>query len=84
MAELVARCGVVRGLNPCATTVVGIATEQYVPDQGYSLDAALFDKEIWTPEDQALMESIQKEFGYFTKPIRSEWNEDEYPGSWPE
>lgn len=84
MAELAARCGIVRGLNPSLTTVIGIATEEYEPGRGYSLDAFCFYKEEWTEEDQEKMERLQKEHGFFVKPIESKLREDEYPGSWPD
>lgn len=84
MVELAARCAVVRGLYPKLTTVVGIATEEYVSGRGYSLDAFYFYKPVWTPEDQELMETVQRELGYFANPLESKMREDEYPGSWPE
>jgi len=84
MIELGTRCGVVRGINPQLTTVVGIATEEYMPGRGYSLDAFYFHRPVWTSEDQALLENIQREFRYFTNPIESKMQEDEYPGSWPD
>ena len=40
VAELRNRCFVARGLNKDAVTVIGIATEQYVRGEGFSLDVA--------------------------------------------
>jgi hypothetical protein len=79
MSELGARCGVVRGSNPEIKTVVGIATEEYVPGKGYSLDACYFHRAEWTDEDQAIMEEVQREFGYFKAPLVTHYQEDEYP-----
>jgi len=81
VAELAARCFVIRGLNPDHTTVIGIATEQYEIEKGFSLDTVYLSKDTWTPEDQTQLEYLQKEFGYFTNPIRSQMHEDEYPNS---
>jgi hypothetical protein len=79
-AELANRCFVVRGLNPQATTVVGIATEQYTPSRkGFSFDLVHTFKPSWTPEDQAMMENMQRDLGYFVKPRLSQSSEDEYP-----
>jgi hypothetical protein len=82
MLQLGARCGIVRGLNPEIKTVVGIATEEYVPGKGYSLDACYFHKEEWTDEDQALMQDLQRDFGYFTNPVVTHYQDDEYPPQW--
>jgi hypothetical protein len=78
-AELGNRCFVVRGLNPEATTIVGLATEQYTPGKGFSFDLVHMFKPIWTPEDQAVMEKMQSELGYFVRPKLSQTSEDEYP-----
>jgi hypothetical protein len=79
MAELSARCFVVRGLNQHIKTVVGIATEEYVAGKGYSLDAGHFYQEGWTDEDQALMKEVQSQYGYFVNPLETHKQEDEYP-----
>lgn len=81
-AELGNRCFVVRGLKPQATTVVGIATEQYTPGKkGFSFDLVHTFKPNWTPQDQTMMENIQRDLGYFVKPRLSQSSEDEYPGA---
>ena len=79
--ELGNRCFVVRGLNPQATTVVGIATEQYTAGKGLSFDLVHTFKPVWTPEDQAVMEEMQSTHGYFVTPRVSQTSEDEYPRS---
>ena len=81
VAELCARCFVIKGLNPDHTTVIGIATEQYEIGKGFSLDALYLYKDTWTSEDQTQLECLQKEFGYFVNPIQSQMHEDEYPNS---
>jgi hypothetical protein len=59
--------------------VVGIATEHYVPKAGFSLDLVAVDIPDWGPEHQRRAEGIQRDLGYFTKPIRTEDSVDEYP-----
>ncbi len=81
LAELAARCFVVRGLNPNSELVVGIATEQYVPGKGFSLDVIYLHKPSWTAEDQKQLEYLQRQFGYFSNPVQSKIREDEYSGS---
>ncbi len=58
--ELQLRCFVARGLNPSASTVVGIGTEQYSPD-GFSLDIAVHHQPNWTPEHDIALSGIQNE-----------------------
>ena len=77
--ELRLRCFVSRGLYPNQTKVVGIATEQYEPGKGFSLDVLLFSQDNWTAKDKSLMEQVQSELGYFKKPIKTYGHEDEYP-----
>ncbi len=79
MAELAARCFVVRGLKPESELAVGIATEEYEPNRGFSLDVLYLRKPSWTEEDQKHLEYLQKEFGYFSNPVQTHLNEDEYP-----
>ena len=77
--ELLGRMFIARGLHQDATTVVGIATEEYVPGAGSSLDVANYQKDTWTNEDQALMEHLQRETGAFVSPVWSEERFEEYP-----
>jgi len=79
VAELGTRCFVARGLNPTCKTVVGIATEQYERGKGFSMDALYLTKETWTDKDQAHLEAMQKELGYFVSPVQTRIKEDEYP-----
>ena len=79
--ELANRCFVGRGLNPDSRTVVGVATERYELRKGYSLDSVYLDMEVWTPQDQAQMESIQETFRYFTALKEMTIHEDEHPGT---
>jgi hypothetical protein len=81
VAELGIRCFVARGINRDSKRAIGIATEQYEAGKGFSLDLCHLYKENWTAEDEAHMESIQKELGYFSKPVRNSVHEDEYPVS---
>jgi hypothetical protein len=77
--ELGLRCFVARGLNKDCKTVVGIATERYEPNKGFSLDLIYLHKELWITEDQNHLEEIQKELGYFKSPLQKSVHEDEYP-----
>ncbi len=79
VAELGNRCFVARGLHPGATTVVGIATEQYAPGKGFSLDLVHLYLPQWRAEHQEHMEQMRAELGYFTQPQQSRSSEDEYP-----
>ena len=78
-AELSNRCFVARGLSPDAQLIVGVATEQYAPGQGISLDLVHMYKPEWTGKDQEIMEGMQRDLGYFVKPRVTQSSEDEYP-----
>jgi hypothetical protein len=79
VAELGTRCLIARGLNKNIKTVIGIATEQYKRGIGHSFDLYYLYKPDWTEKEQGLMESIQKETGFFVNPVKTEAHEDEYP-----
>jgi hypothetical protein len=80
VAELGNRCFVARGQTPTATTVIGLATEQYTPaKKGFSFDLVHTYKPNWTTQDQEVMEQMQRELGYFVKPRVTQDAEDEYP-----
>jgi hypothetical protein len=64
------------------TTVVGIATEQDT-SRGYSLEAAYVDIRDWTPEYEQRVTEMQRELGYFTKPLMTRGRADEYPPDAP-
>lgn len=81
VATLGNRCFVARGLHPDATTIVGVATERYEKCKGFSLDLVHLYKPSWTAEDQAHMEGMQRELGYFVSPRSTVEPEDEYPTS---
>ena len=79
VTELGARCFVARGSYPDHPKVIGIATEQYEKDRGFSLDAYYLFKENWTAEDQKHAEYCKREFGFFSAPRIANVHEDEYP-----
>jgi hypothetical protein len=81
--ELLLRMFVALGRFKAAHPVVGIATEQYEKGRGHSLDLSLLKRNSWTDEDQARMEEMQRELGYFTNPKFSRMSEDEYPTDLP-
>ncbi len=78
-SELLGRMFIARGMFSNATLVVGIATEMYDPKDGFSMDVASYEKERWTPEDQAEMERLQRLTGAFVSPLRSHDEVLEYP-----
>ncbi len=78
-AELLGRMFIARGTYPGAIQIVGIATEEYEPGSGLSLDVAGLHKETWTAEDQAEMEALKRKTGAFESPNWSRSHEEEYP-----
>lgn len=78
--ELLGRMFIARGTIPDSTIVVGLATEEYDPSRGFSLDTAAYLKPEWSEEDQTLMEKMQADTGAFVNPIWSSERMDEYPG----
>ena len=80
-AELLGRMFIARGMHRDAPTVVGLATEEYDPAGGFSLDSALYHKAEWTDADQAGMEQLQQATGAFQNPRFTRQQLDEYPPS---
>jgi hypothetical protein len=79
-AELALRCFIARGRKGMSgDTVVGIATERYAPNAGFSMDAVRLTKPKWTTHDQQALEGIQRDLGYFVKPVMSRLRGDEFP-----
>ena len=78
-AELQMRVWVARSLKPTSHTVIGIATEQYERDRGFSLDAVYLHQESWTKADQEEANRLQAEYEFFTNMKTSSISEDEYP-----
>ncbi len=79
VAELGNRCFVARGLNRDRTTVIGLATEQYVSGKGFSFDMVYLWQPEWTEEDQKRMWAMQADLKYFVQPLETSSREDEYP-----
>jgi hypothetical protein len=78
--ELALRCYVARGMDEfTGDTVIGIATERYDRNAGFSLDAVRITMTEWTSEDQRTLEGIQQDLGYFADPVRSRMSGDEFP-----
>lgn len=77
--ELAARCFVARGRIRENPTVVGIATEQYIPGSGFSLDLIYLSKPDWTSDDEQSMEELLAAAPYFRGPMRHGFGEAEYP-----
>lgn len=77
--ELKQRCFVARGKVKDNHTVVGIATEQYIPGKGHSLDLLLLYMPEWTLEDDQLFEEIQSNNSFFVGNLKQLSGEDEYP-----
>jgi hypothetical protein len=70
-----AMCFVARGLNADIPRVLGVATTG--ANQAY--DFCFLNKKTWSPQDEAIMRKVQKEYGIFASPRRTEAGEDEYP-----
>jgi len=79
VAELGNRCFVARGLHQDCKTVVGIATQRHEPGKGFSLDLVYLHKDVWTDDDRACAEAMQKDLGYFVNVQEKRVREDEYP-----
>lgn len=79
MAELIGRCLVARGLASHKQKVVGIGVEFSEIQKGSATTVCYLEIPEWTDEWQKQMEYLQKEFGYFVKPIIRKGHEDEYP-----
>lgn len=78
--ELALRCFVARGLPDFqGDTVVGIATERYKPNAGFSLDAVMIRKPEWTEQDEQALAGIQRDLGYFANPVMKRAVGDEFP-----
>jgi hypothetical protein len=78
-AELSNRCFVARYLNKDCRVVIGLATEPYVPNGGYSFDCFYLELPEWTDEHEKNAIEIQNRFGYFKKPMVSRIGSEEYP-----
>lgn len=76
--ELTFRCFVARGLSG-AETVVGIATERYEKNAGFSMDVVRLTKPEWSADDQRAVEGIQRDLDYFVTPRLSRARADEFP-----
>lgn len=64
--QLTLRCLVVRGRCPRIDTVVGIATDKPEAGKtGYSSDIAYLYLPVWSDDDAAKVDSIQRDLGYF-------------------
>jgi hypothetical protein len=70
-----AMCFVARGLNADIPRVLGVATTG--ANQAY--DFCFLNKKTWSPQNEAIMRKVQKEYGIFASPRRTEAGEDEYP-----
>ncbi len=75
---LTAICWIARCKYPDNKKVLGIATEIKF-ERTSSYDFCLLDLPVWTDENQEFVEKLQKETGFFTKPITEYFHEDEYP-----
>jgi hypothetical protein len=79
LAELGTRCFIARGQNPKCHSVLGIATEKYESGKGFSLDMYYLYLPYWNKKLQNAFEGMQKDLGYFSKPLKKLGDEDEYP-----
>ena len=77
--DLQMRCLVAQGLHKESKTVVGIATEQYSPDGGHSMDIVVHHELEWCDELDRMSKKIQRDLGYFVTPGRTKHSYNEYP-----
>ncbi len=76
--ELSVRCFIAKGKFLDYSTVIGIATEGYMLDQGFSLDLYYLSKPQWTVDDQKDFDKLQTSLSYFNRePCK--FSQDEYP-----
>jgi hypothetical protein len=75
---LMKMCYVARGMNKEFNRVIGIATEKKIAPT-CSYDFAYLDMPIWTDENQAEADQIQKLTGIFTDVKLRKAHEEEYP-----
>jgi len=78
MNELFVRCFIARGKFHDHATVVGIATEEYVPNQGFSLDLVYLFIPEWRDVDQKNFDEAQAHLSYFKGKFQ-QFGQDEYP-----
>ncbi|HEX6981542.1 MAG TPA: hypothetical protein VF181_02170 [Balneolaceae bacterium] len=79
MAELSARCWVMRDKIRQNPTVVGIATGDLKP--GHPLELFYLYKLNWSDEDIEKAKEAREELGFFKNPDTKNYNEDEYPAT---
>lgn len=79
IAELKARCHVVREQIPDNSIVLGLATETYQPGQGHSFDGILLNLDDWTADDRHTAEQLKDEFGLFANVASRNVRATEYP-----
>jgi hypothetical protein len=77
--ELAARCFAARGRVKENAKVVGIATEQYKKDQGFSLDLFCMVKPHWTDDDQSKLDELLNISPYFSGELTWRQEDPEYP-----
>lgn len=78
-SELFERCLVARGKFREHEKIIGIATEQYQAEQGFSLDILYFSLPKWTDVEQELYNTIQSKENYFSGNLVKRFDQDEYP-----
>ena len=69
--ELELRCIVARSMFKDSPIVIGIGTEKYKKNAGFSIDICYHHFPVWTSELEEQAQSIKKELVYFKKPNRS-------------
>jgi len=81
LAELAACCTVAWGLVPENKVVIGLATEIYEKNKGFSMDALYYFKDEWTQKDQEEFDYLKNELGFFSGPEIKSQRIEEYPKS---
>ena len=68
LKELQLTCMIGRQMHMDASVVIGIATEKYKKDQGFSLDICYFHLPEWTKEMEEKTNQIREELGIYKNP----------------
>lgn len=76
LKELQLTCMIGRQMHKDASIVIGIATEKYKKDQGFSLDICYFHLPEWTKEMEEKTNQAKEELGIYKNPRKTRISPD--------
>ncbi|MDX2068130.1 MAG: hypothetical protein SFV55_06865 [Haliscomenobacter sp.] len=76
LKELQLTCMIGRQMHMDASVIIGIATEKYKKDKGFSLDICYFHLPEWTKEMEEKTNQIREELGIYKNPQRTRISPD--------